>query len=122
MRIGELAGRSGASVRSLRYYEQQGLLHPRRTAGSQRVYDDEAVERVVLIRRLMAAALSTTVIADVLPCIDAPPEERTGALLAALQREGARLDAQIDEALHARQLLRRLVRSFAHVPVRPGAG
>lgn len=114
MRIGELARLSGASVRSLRYYEQQGLLRPRRTAGSQRVYDEQAVERVVLIRRLMAAALSTTVIADVLPCIDAPPEERTGALLEALRREAARLDEQIDQAVHARELLRHLVHSFDH--------
>lgn len=112
MRIGELARLSGTSVRSLRYYEQQGLLRPERTAGSQRVYDDDAVERVILIRRLMAAALSTTVIADVLPCIDAPPEERTGALLTALRREGARLDKQIDDALHARDLLRQLVQTF----------
>ncbi|NED82406.1 MerR family DNA-binding transcriptional regulator, partial [Streptomyces sp. SID11233] len=33
MKIGELARRTGASVRSLRYYEQQGLLDSTRTPG-----------------------------------------------------------------------------------------
>ena len=31
MQIGELSARTGASVRMLRYYEEQGLLEPRRT-------------------------------------------------------------------------------------------
>ncbi len=34
MRIGELARRTGVSERSLRYYEQQGLLVSERTAGT----------------------------------------------------------------------------------------
>lgn len=112
MRIGELARLSGASARSLRYYEQQGLLRPQRTSGSQRVYDDSAVERVTLIRRLIAAALPTSVIADVLPCIDAAPEERTGALLDALRHESARLARQINEASQAREMLTGLITTF----------
>ncbi|WP_245788462.1 MerR family DNA-binding transcriptional regulator [Amycolatopsis marina] len=31
MQIGELSERTGASRRSIRYYEQQGLLRPART-------------------------------------------------------------------------------------------
>lgn len=49
MRIGQLARRSGVSVRALRYYEEQRLLESARTSGGQRDYPDEALERVQLI-------------------------------------------------------------------------
>lgn len=51
MRIGELAALTGASPRSLRYYEEQNLLSSCRTTSGQRVYNDEAHERVRLIQR-----------------------------------------------------------------------
>lgn len=40
MRIGELAGRTGVSERSLRYYEQQNLLVSDRTPSGHREYPD----------------------------------------------------------------------------------
>lgn len=73
MRIGELAERTGVSVRSLRYYEEQGLLASERTPSGQRHYaEDYAVERVLLLKRLYAAGLTSAVIAEVLPCTYAP--------------------------------------------------
>ncbi|MEU7261480.1 MerR family DNA-binding transcriptional regulator [Streptomyces rimosus] len=39
MQIGELAQRTGASRRSIRYYEQQGLLEAQRTGRRWRTYD-----------------------------------------------------------------------------------
>lgn len=70
MRIGELAERTGASVRSLRYYEEQGLLAAARSPSGQRHYGDEAVERVRFVRRLYAAGLSSRDVALLLPCVD----------------------------------------------------
>lgn len=96
MRIGELADRTGTSVRSLRYYEQQGLLRPARTPSGQRVYEADAVERVAQIVRLLRAGLGTATIADLLPCFDAPPHERTGYLLDSLEAERARIDSSIE--------------------------
>jgi DNA-binding transcriptional MerR regulator len=52
MRIGELAARTGVSERSLRYYEEQGLLVANRTSGGQRRYPDAAVDRVIRIQEL----------------------------------------------------------------------
>lgn len=54
MRIGELARRSGASTRSLRYYEEQGLLATRRTASGHRDYDEADLRLVREIRGLLA--------------------------------------------------------------------
>lgn len=45
MRIGELSASTGVSMRSLRYYEEQGLLHAERSSSGQRLYAGDAVER-----------------------------------------------------------------------------
>jgi hypothetical protein len=56
MRIGELADSTGVSTRSLRYFEEQGLIRSSRTAGGWREFDQSMVERVVMIQHLLAPA------------------------------------------------------------------
>src|ERR1041384_618552 len=95
MRIGELATRTGVSVRALRYYEEQELLGAVRSSGGQRQYPDHAVERVDLIQLLYAAGLSSRTVRSLLPCVDSgssTPQSR--AILAA---ERTRIDHQIAE-------------------------
>ncbi|WP_306205147.1 MerR family DNA-binding transcriptional regulator [Actinoplanes sp. RD1] len=99
MRIGELAARTGASVRSLRYYEEQGLLTADRDSAGRRRYADSAVGRVRIIRWGFAASLSSRVIADLLPLLEAKCSPRSRAMLTA---ERERLDAQIAEMTQAR--------------------
>lgn len=53
MRIGELAERAGTSTRTLRYYEEHGLLQARRTANGYREYDDGDLRLVREIRSLL---------------------------------------------------------------------
>lgn len=53
MRIGELARRAGTSTRSLRYYEEQGLLPARRSANGHRDYDESDLRLVNEIRGLL---------------------------------------------------------------------
>ena len=102
MRIGELALASGVSVRSLRYYEQQGLLTSERTSGGQRRYRDDAVERVALIQRLYSAALCSEKIAELLPGFEG---RRTPELRASLLVEKARVDGMIRDLEQARGVL-----------------
>lgn len=92
--IGETARRAGSSPRALRYYEEQGLLAPKRTAGGQRRYPADAVERVVLYRRLIDAGLGTEVIRELLPCMNG---SATSDTVATLQREHTKLLAQARE-------------------------
>ncbi|AHH93441.1 MerR family transcriptional regulator [Kutzneria viridogrisea] len=54
MRIGELAELTGTSTRSLRYYEEQGLLSARRDAKGYREYDEADLRAVREIRSLLA--------------------------------------------------------------------
>ncbi|WP_306461493.1 MerR family transcriptional regulator [Tsukamurella sputi] len=72
MKIGELSRRTAVSVRSLRYYEEQGLLSPSRTPGGHRDYPDSAVDRVILVQQLFAAGLHSPRIVQLLPCMHAP--------------------------------------------------
>jgi len=51
--IGELAHQTGASVRSLRHYEQCGLLASKRRDNGYRVFEPSAVEYVQRIRILL---------------------------------------------------------------------
>lgn len=92
MRIGELAEASGVSPWSLRYYEAQGLVASRRTPGGWREFGPEMVERVVMIQHLFAAGLHSSTIHELLPCLEAPPEERTGVMEELLAAEVARLE------------------------------
>lgn len=55
LRIGAVAAAAGVGVQTLRYYERRGLLSAlRRSSGGYREYSDDAVRRVVFIRRAQA--------------------------------------------------------------------
>lgn len=96
MRIGELSELTGSSIRSLRYYESVGLMRPERTASGQRQFRTADVDRVRVIRRLLAVGLGTRAIADVLPCMTDPATQSFDLTLRLL-RERERLAAEIRE-------------------------
>jgi DNA-binding transcriptional MerR regulator len=64
--IGELAGLTGVPVRTIRFYCDEGILEPVRSAGGHRRFDPSAVERLRLVRRLRGLGLGLSAIADVL--------------------------------------------------------
>ncbi|MEV1008216.1 MerR family transcriptional regulator [Streptomyces sp. NPDC049881] len=117
MRIGELAARTGSSVRSLRYYEEQGLLASVRSAGGQRHFTEDDVERVAFVQRLYAAGLSSRTIRELMPCRDAPSDENSDAALERMAAERDRLSGHIDELLRTRDTLDALMAvARAHHP------
>ncbi|MFD0409255.1 MerR family transcriptional regulator [Kitasatospora sp. NPDC127116] len=107
MRIGELARLTGVSTRLLRYYEEQGLLRPDRTAAGHREYGEQDTVRVWQIRSLLAAGLSTRIIVELLPCATGPVPvlEACPELLATLHDELADLDARIEDLSRSRRAL-----------------
>ncbi|MCI2959069.1 MerR family transcriptional regulator [Agromyces atrinae] len=115
MRIGEVAARSGASIRSIRYYEECGLLDPVRSGSGQRHYDESSVERVVIIKQLLAAGLGTTAVADVLPCL-AEPATQTSSVTARLRVERDRLSVEIAERLATRDALDAIIDAAPPLP------
>jgi len=108
VRIGELAKRTGVSERSLRYYEEQGLLSPARTPAGYRVFAEADVEVVRHVQMLLAAGLSTAFIREVLPCmVDTGDGLAPGCpeLLPHLRKERDRMTIAIDGLATARTLL-----------------
>ena len=93
MRIGELSRRSGVSIRSLRYYEEQGLLDSDRTGGGHRDYEESDLARVGFIQCLFAAGIPSRRLVDLIPFLDAGVA--TPGMIEHLDDEHARIEQQI---------------------------
>jgi MerR family copper efflux transcriptional regulator len=107
MQIGEVAARTELSLRSLRHWEEVGLLRPSgRTEGGFRLYTDADVEKILVIRRMkplgftleqMSAAMRDI---EVLRDLDAVQEhdqarERLTAILAEAADRREKLETQL---------------------------
>lgn len=123
LRIGELSRRTGVSVRSLRYYEEQELLASTRSSGGQRIYHESAVDRVVRIQELYAAGLNSATIAQILPCLrdvdGGPSELATPLLVQTLTGERSRIEQRIKEMERSRDALDAVI-AAASPQRRPG--
>ena len=59
LRIGEVARRTGLSVKTIRFYCDEGLLQPKdRSAGGYRLFDEENLAELAIIRALRAMDVS----------------------------------------------------------------
>jgi DNA-binding transcriptional MerR regulator len=72
VQIGEVAERTGLSLRTIRYYEEVGLVPPSaRSTGGFRLYAEEDVERLELVKRMKPLELSLEEMRDLLAALDA---------------------------------------------------
>ena len=98
--IGEVCARCGVSSRTVRYYEELGLLPGvRRRAGGRRVYGAPELERLRFIQRLKALGLSLAEIRELnaVHGIAGSTAAMLGRLDQLLARRLADLDARIAE-------------------------
>ena len=108
MRIGELAERTGTSNRSLRYYEQQGLLATRRTANGYRDYDESDLRLVHQIRELLAIGFGLEETRPFVECLRAGHEsgDVCPASIAVYRRKLAEVEECIDRLTSVRDHLK----------------
>jgi DNA-binding transcriptional MerR regulator len=97
MRIGELAERAGTSARTLRYYEQHGLLSARRRSNGYREYDEVDLRLVREIRSLLEIGFNLEETRPFVECLRSGRESgaECPASIEALGRKLADLDTCI---------------------------
>lgn len=109
LQIGELAERVGVSSRSLRHYEQQGLLSPARGSNGYRIYAEIDLVRAGNIKELLDTGLTTADVRQYLDegCLDRPLSGtvRCAAELPTLHQRLANLDELIDRLQRTRGTL-----------------
>jgi DNA-binding transcriptional MerR regulator len=74
MQIGEVAERTGLSLRTIRYYEEVGLAVPSaRSQGGFRLYTELDVDRLELIKRMKPLGFQLEEMRDLLAILDPQP-------------------------------------------------
>jgi len=69
--IGVIARRTGSTVQTIRFYEQIGLIPPpRRTEGGHRIYSEEHLRRLNMIRRCRDLGFSLPQVRNLLSLAD----------------------------------------------------
>jgi len=60
--IGEAAARAGVSADTVRYYERRGVLpRPQRTAAGYRLYSNDVVDRIRLVKNAVGFGFAVTI-------------------------------------------------------------
>ena len=101
MQIGEVAERTGLSLRTIRYYEEMQLVTPSgRTTGGFRLYSETDVSRLMVIRRMKPLDFSLDEMRDVLGVLDAIDQGTSGGaghaeLVERLEMYRAAADARV---------------------------
>ncbi|MEU7826972.1 MerR family transcriptional regulator [Catellatospora sp. NPDC049133] len=119
MLIGELAQRAGTSTRTLRYYEQHGLIRSRRATNGYRAFDEAELRVVHEIRALLAVGFDLDDIRPFVACLraghatgDVCPDsvavlrrklDEVDTCLARLNTVREKLDHQLNEAIAHRE-------------------
>ncbi|MEV6332068.1 MerR family transcriptional regulator [Streptomyces sp. NPDC051909] len=119
MKIGDASRVSGVSARSLRHYEDEGLIVPGRSGNGFRDYCQSTIDQVLVIRTLLESGLPVRLIREVLPRLtdgsDAGTDgvcseflnevqnhrDRLAARIAVLSAQQAALDTYLREARDA---------------------
>ncbi len=105
LKIGEVAERAGLTLRTIRFYEEEGLLAPAaRTTGGFRQYSDGVVARLDLIRTMKPLGFTVEEIRTVLAAVDglaepSPPSAERSVLADVVREYSEHAEARAAELL-----------------------
>jgi MerR family transcriptional regulator, copper efflux regulator len=116
MKIGELSTRSQVPIKTIRYYEEIGLLLVSgRTEGHFRLFPPETISRLLFIKRLQLLGLSLQEVKECLMVFDRG-ELPCADLQVKLERHVKAIDQQIQEMTALRQQLCDTLRDWNETP------
>lgn len=108
-RVGQLAELTGVTVRTLRYYDQTGLLHPSgQTAGGHRLYDHDNVVRLYRILALRRLRFS---LAEIHSLLDDPDWDLASMVARHAEETDRRVAATARLSAHLRAIAGEIARS-----------
>ena len=119
--IGQVAKTTGVAAKTIRYYEQIGILPvPSRTASGYRLYDQPGVERLRFIRRARSLGLPLQRLKTLTSTLNgaAPRPSLRPGLLALVREQLADVQHQIAEL----ELLRQQLEQVSHRMLTPVCG
>jgi MerR family transcriptional regulator, copper efflux regulator len=115
--IGELSQRTGASVRSIRHYDEHGLLASVRASNGYRMFPDKAVTQVRQIQRMIATGFTIEDIRGFPDCMLLIEGARSCDQITDVQRQRLEaIDRQISD-LERRRM--RLIKTLSEGTVPP---
>ena len=111
MHIGELADRTGLSLRTIRHYDDVGLLPATaRTDGGFRVYSEDDFERLMVIKQMKPLGFSLEEMAEILTLLSAGTRAASPDTPKETEAGRARLAEFLAKAVHQRDKMARNLR------------
>lgn len=108
--IGELAKELSISTRTIRYYEERGMIKPQRSTGGQRFYTKKDRGRLKLILRAKQAGLDLEEAKEVLDLYDILPKDQAepaqaARMLEMIQQRVVDIEMRMAELSEMKQML-----------------
>ncbi|MDQ2910449.1 MAG: MerR family transcriptional regulator [Actinomycetota bacterium] len=116
LQIGEVATQVKLSLRTIRHYDEVGLVTPSgRTGGGFRLYSSEDVDRLRIVKGMKPAGLTLEEMRELLKLLesDSPDSERLEHFLAATGNQAERLTRHLDEVKKLNRRVHSALRSSA---------
>lgn len=109
MKIGQLADQTGISTKTIRYYEELGVLpQPDRAPNGYRRYTPAVAERIAFIQDAQSAGLSLLEIQMILELRDSG-ESTCGHVIDSLESRLTEVDRQMEELQRTRSRLTEII-------------
>ncbi len=119
--IGQVTAQSGVPIRTIRYYEDLGLLKSSgRSEGGFRLFSLDVLARLAFIKRAQHLGLSLLEIAEILNVYD-QGEVPCGEIKEKLEEKLLEIDRQIEQLLTLQTELKGLLKGWKSFPIQqPG--
>jgi DNA-binding transcriptional MerR regulator len=121
--IGRLAHATGVSAKTIRYYEQVGVLPvPGRSRSGYRQYTERGVDRLLFVHRARVLGLSLRDVTALSAALDGPPDHIRPRLRAAVRAHLVAVQRQLVELGRLQEQLEAVLHRLSTSPRRGRAG